>query len=114
MAIRITCPGCKTSLTLDEKMRGKKVRCRECEKVLNIPAANGKPKKEAADDEAIQEERKVKAKTAAASHHDEDGDEEEDRPAKKKKKKKAGPGVMTGVLIGGSALFVLLLAGVGV
>ena len=38
MAIRITCPGCKTTLTLDDEKRGQKVRCDNCDKALNIPA----------------------------------------------------------------------------
>src|SRR5215208_164853 len=42
MSLRITCPACKISYTVDDELRGKKIRCRECDKPLNIPAAERK------------------------------------------------------------------------
>ena len=90
MAIRITCPGCETSLTLSEDKRGKKVRCRACEKVLSIPAINGKASKHAEpeedEEEAVQDEPQLKVKPGRKNDVD-DEDEESDRPAKKKKNK---------------------------
>ena len=93
MTLRITCPGCKTSLKLGDDMRGRKVRCTHCDKGLNIPAANGKLR-----DEEEEEER----------------DEEEERPAKKKKKKKkkgAPVGLLVGIGVG--VLLLLIVGGVG-
>jgi hypothetical protein len=108
MAIRITCSGCQTALTLSDAMRGKKVRCKACAKVLSIPAKS-LAKADEHDEEAIQDQPRLKASKASAPVEDEaDGDQ--DRPAKKKKKKKSkqGPNVL---LIGGAAaIFVVLIA----
>lgn len=38
MSIRITCPDCDTANNVADEMRGKKVRCRECERSLSVPA----------------------------------------------------------------------------
>ncbi len=114
MAIRITCPDCKTALTLDEDKRGRKVRCRSCQKVLSIPAANAS-KRETETEEALQQGRKLKVKTAPAPEEEEQL-EEEDRPAKKKKKgKKAKKGSSSTLLfvIGAVAILLLLLVGGG-
>jgi predicted Zn finger-like uncharacterized protein len=112
MAIRITCPGCKTSLTLNEDKRGRKVRCRNCENVLNVPAANGS-KRKTEDAEVTQTDRKLKVKAAPAPEEEEQ-DEEERRPAKKKKKgKKAKKGLSPILLMTGVAVGVVLLVGVG-
>jgi len=110
MAFRITCPGCKTAMKLDDDMRGRKVRCENCDKTLNIPGSNGKKPK---DDDAVQEGRKLK-NTAAKADEDEPQDEEQDeeRPAKKKKKKKKKKSSSMGLLIGGGAAIVVLLIAV--
>ena len=99
MALRITCPGCKTALTFGDDKRGRKVRCSSCEKVLNIPAANGKKLPED-EEEGFQEGRKLKATAARADEEDEQ-EEEEEQPIKKKKKKKKKKSAMSGMLIGG-------------
>ncbi|MCI0680790.1 MAG: HEAT repeat domain-containing protein [Gemmataceae bacterium] len=41
MALSITCPACQTSLSLDQSLAGKKVRCPRCQAVLDVPAAAG-------------------------------------------------------------------------
>ena len=51
MAIQINCPSCKTVNNIDEEKRGRKVRCRKCEKPISVPAE---------DEEAVQEEPKRK------------------------------------------------------
>jgi ribosomal protein S27E len=116
MAIRITCPGCQTALTLDDKMRGKKVRCKACAKVLSIPAvAKAKALAHAGEleEETVQDEPRVKLKKASAPPED-DSASDDDRPAKKKKKKKNGKKGSGALIIGGvAALFLLLLAGGG-
>jgi len=43
MAIRITCPACKSSYPIDDALRGKRILCRECNKHLVVPAAKTKP-----------------------------------------------------------------------
>jgi predicted Zn finger-like uncharacterized protein len=112
MAIRITCPGCKTAMKLGDDKRGKKVRCSECDKVLNIPGMNGK--KQHDDDEAMQEGQKLKAKAAVATADEEEEEEpEEERPAKKKKKKKKKQGSGMGLIIGIVAGVVVLLLAAG-
>ncbi len=90
MAIRMTCTGCESALSLADNLRGKKVRCKKCGVSIKVP-------EEDVDDV-------------------EDVDEQEDeRPAKKKKKKKKSKQGSNGILIAaGVAGMVLLLAGGGV
>ena len=113
MALRITCPGCKTAMKLDDDMRGRKVRCENCDKTLNIPGSNGK--KSDGDERAVQEGRKLKnAASKAEDDEPENEEQEEELPAKKKKKKKKKKGSSMGLLIGGgAAIAVLLIAVVG-
>lgn len=99
MAIRITCPGCETSLRLGDDKRGKKIRCPECEKVLSIPSANGKvPKPKPQDDDDLVES------------DDDEEDEEEEREARKKKRK---PFVFPIFWVGIAAAVLVLLGGGG-
>src|SRR4051794_3490700 len=39
MAIRITCPGCKSSYAIDNSLRGQRILCRDCQRPMVIPAA---------------------------------------------------------------------------
>lgn len=106
MSFRITCPGCKTAMTLDDDARGTKVRCDECDKILNIPGAST----------AVQESRKLKNAPSKADDDEprDEEEQEEQKPKKKKKKKKKKAGSSMGLLIGGGvAIAVLLIAGVG-
>ena len=108
MAIRITCPGCETSLTLDDEKGGKKVRCRACQKVLNVPSAGvkaGAPRRVpvAQDEELVEDDA-----------DDEERDEAEDRPAKKKKKKKKQPGFPVLIVSVAAAVVLVLVIGGGV
>jgi predicted Zn finger-like uncharacterized protein len=107
MSFRITCPGCKTAMKLDDDARGTKVRCENCDKTLNIPDASGKKPK---DDDALQEGRKLKNAASKADEEEPTSDEqEEQKPKKKKKKKKKKGGSSMGLLIGGGAAIAVLL-----
>jgi hypothetical protein len=95
-------------LTLDDKMRGKKVRCKGCAKVLSIPAAKAKVLAEGPEEEAVQDEPRVKLKKGSVP-----SEIDADPPPKKKKKKgKQGFGVL--IMGGAAALLLLLLVGGGV
>lgn len=89
MSIKITCPGCKNSFAVADEARGKKMRCRKCEKLLVIPA--GSPVEDANDESAEQTE-------------------EVEAPRKSKRKKKKAKANLLPVYIGGA---LLLLAGAG-
>jgi predicted Zn finger-like uncharacterized protein len=106
MTIRINCPSCETPNSVDEEMRGEKVRCRKCKEPFTVPAA----KKKRADDEAMQEGRKLKT-TAASSRKrsDDDEDEDNDRPIRKKAAAKKGfPVLLVLGGVGAILLFVIL------
>jgi len=50
MPVRITCATCKACFTVDDSLRGKSIKCRGCEKALNIPPRKAaKPDQQAAD-----------------------------------------------------------------
>jgi predicted Zn finger-like uncharacterized protein len=42
MSIRFTCPACDASYTIDDDMRGKKMRCRKCDESVTVPAKEPK------------------------------------------------------------------------
>src|SRR6478672_9097327 len=42
MAIRISCPSCQATFSLSDALRGKKIRCQQCDKMLSVPAGNSK------------------------------------------------------------------------
>jgi predicted Zn finger-like uncharacterized protein len=120
MAIRVVCPHCDAAFRVADDLRGKKVRCRECEKPVPVIAA--KPRQAEEDDEAREE--RVQAKPpkpvpAAARRRDEDDDrpvrrkpqryddEDEDddkRPAPGKGKKKSAMPLIVGGIVGGVVL----------
>lgn len=113
MTIRLTCPECQTALTLADSLRGKKVRCKGCEKVLSIPAAKalaGADDDDHAQEDAIQERPRLKATRTA----DEDAPQEDEPKKKKKKKKKTDKGSAALLIGAGAAVFVLLIVGGGV
>src|SRR5262249_21152274 len=43
MAVRVQCPGCGATLSMEEKVFGKQVRCPRCQKVLQVPAPKSAP-----------------------------------------------------------------------
>lgn len=97
MAIKITCPECETALTLSDDKRGKKVRCKSCEKVLSIPSANGKVKKpakeEEVDEQEDEEEEEAKDKPKGKGKPAKNEKSETSKNGKPAKKKKKGGGV---------------------
>jgi len=113
MAIKITCPGCKSTLTLADELRGKKVRCKKCETAVKVPDAaetavkvpdaNVGKRKRAAEEEVPQ-------KSNASASDDDTDEDEEDRP-KKKKKKKSQKGISPVMIL--APVFVLILLIVG-
>jgi hypothetical protein len=40
MPIRITCPSCKAAYPIANELRGKRIRCRECDRPLVIPGGD--------------------------------------------------------------------------
>ncbi|MBI1833111.1 MAG: trypsin-like peptidase domain-containing protein [Planctomycetes bacterium] len=108
MSIRIDCPSCDASNTVDDEKRGSKVRCRKCKEPFMVPA--GKKKRDDDDDDdqdSVQEGRKVKSKAAARIQADDDDD---DKPTPKKKKDEGGMGMI--LVLGGVAVaFLFLLIG---
>ncbi|MSQ95082.1 MAG: hypothetical protein EXR98_11080 [Gemmataceae bacterium] len=78
MAIRITCPACKTSQSVNEDKRGRKVRCSECDKSINVPESKRD------DDEAVQDRPRIKTKSTGRKDDDDD-DRDSDRPSLKKR-----------------------------
>ncbi len=103
MAIRITCPACKTSQTVGDDKRGRKVRCSECDKPISIPGASSA---------AIQDRPRVTAKASGRKSDDSD-DGDARTPAKKKAAAKSGMGLL---IVGGIAAVVLLplcIGGIG-
>jgi predicted Zn finger-like uncharacterized protein len=125
MSIRVVCPHCEAAFNVADDLRGKKVRCRECEKPVPVVAA--KPRR--ADDDEDEREEHVQARPSKpapapvrrgrADEDDErparnirkrdDDDEDDDRPAPRKGKKKSSS---TGLIVAAVGGGVVLLAGI--
>ena len=114
MSIRISCPSCEASLTVDDEKAGKKIRCRKCEEVISVPAAGSKKKRE--EETAVQSKRNVRVKARSRDDDDEDDDEddddEDDRRSRKKKAKGGAPVLLLSLLGGGALLLVLIGGGI--
>ncbi|MBI1830650.1 MAG: trypsin-like peptidase domain-containing protein, partial [Planctomycetes bacterium] len=110
MAIRMVCPSCKTPNTVNDDKRGRKVRCRECEEPISVPAAKNR------EAEAVQEKRSLKIKSSKAARQDDDDDEDDRRPVPKKKNEPDKKNATPMLLIGGIAavLLLCLLGGGGI
>ncbi len=116
MPIRITCPGCKTVNTAEEAKRGKKIRCEECDKILQVPAA----KKTTLAESAVQSSPKIKVKPTPQKKQRAEEEDDEDRPSTKRKAaskrnnttKKGSSSTM--LIVGGlAAVALFLMLGVG-
>jgi S1-C subfamily serine protease len=112
------CPHCDAAFNVADDLRGKKVRCRECEKPVPVVAA--KPRKADPDDdereERLQSKKPQKPVPASArrrddddearpvrrkaQRYDDDGDEDK-RPAAGKGKKKSAMPLIVGGIVGG-------------
>src|SRR5579885_3186823 len=114
MHVRVTCPECDASNTVDEEKRGKKVRCRKCDALIPVP--KGKPAPQDDDELEIVEEAPVKKKAAAPAakkrRDDDYDDEDDDRPRGKKGKTKAkrSPGATIAIV---AVLGVVIVGGLG-
>jgi predicted Zn finger-like uncharacterized protein len=134
MPILTTCPHCEEPYNLDDRQRGKKVRCRVCSDTFVVAeedeeqderpvlAEVSEDEEEEAvmadicddDEEAIQLAPRP-ARSPARARRDRDDDEEEDDPRprrRRQEKEPAGSGMML-LLIGGGVGLLLLLVGGG-
>ena len=81
VAIRITCPSCRAAYTVDDGLRGKKIRCKKCEEVFAVQPARGADHD---DEESPRSDRRIAAKPVPKAPVRAPRDEEEDeRPARK-------------------------------
>jgi len=100
MAIKVNCPHCDQAYTLVDEQAGKKVRCKTCTTVFEVPAP-GEGRQEAGASDAPRRGR-------PDEHDDRD---EEDRPRRRGRGRRAGIPVWVWPVIGGVVLFVLTLVG---
>ena len=96
MPIQITCPACKSKYTISDDLRGKKIRCRQCDKPLLVPAApSSKPKaagpRQEREEEGVSARRPTPPSTRPRSKDDDKDlkrpsrrmDDDEDRPRRR-------------------------------
>src|SRR5882672_7908695 len=92
MALKVICPSCRTSYQLADSVAGHKVRCKACQHVFRVEAANPPPPASSAGrnpDIAIR-----KGKPAAVTpapvlqpRRDDDEDDDRDRPRRRRGEK---------------------------
>jgi predicted Zn finger-like uncharacterized protein len=110
MAVTVNCPGCRTSYPVTEDLLGKKIRCKKCQETFTATASKS-PAGSRAADERITSRRPAR--------DDADDYEDEDDAPRRNGNGRARPGVKRppqksgnkGLLVGGIAGGVLLLAG---
>jgi predicted Zn finger-like uncharacterized protein len=117
MSMRITCPECKAMCKVEDDQCGKKVRCRECDRLLSVPAGGTKTvARDAEEDDGFYD---PKSKSAPASKR-RNRDDDDDRPAARRDRdggaspvaKKGGSGLLVVLLIAGGSLVALGLVSV--
>jgi predicted Zn finger-like uncharacterized protein len=99
MAITMNCPHCERAYTLADNLAGKKVRCKGCTTVFEVPASGKRREEEAVASDAPR-------RSARRDDYD-DRDEYEDRPRRKGRKR--GVPVWVWLVSGGG---LLLLVGI--
>ncbi len=67
MSLRITCPHCERTYVLDEELRGKKVRCKGCQKPFTIRAAIPPDADEPNDTDRMRKETRERAASRPAN-----------------------------------------------
>ena len=109
MPIEVTCPSCKATLPAPNEFAGKKIRCADCQGIVEVPAAKvdsapafAKPvsriwpqPEDVADDRAVK--RRLAADDEATSTRrkpKKEWDEDDDTDSRKRRGSK--PGVLTG------------------
>jgi predicted Zn finger-like uncharacterized protein len=114
MAVNVNCPGCRTSYPVTEDLLGKKIRCKKCQETFTATAAKSAVATRTADERITTRQ---PAKGGNGRYDDEDDAPQRNgngrgRPTAKRPAAKSGSN--KGLLIGGVAGGVLLLAaGVG-
>src|SRR5436309_3067341 len=96
MAIRLTCT-CGKTLKVDDKYRGKKIKCPACGERLIV---------EEGDDTGVQAEEPKKRPVKVAEERDDDDDEEEER---KPKKKQVAQRSMMPWILGGCGVLTMMM-----
>lgn len=89
MAIEVKCPGCEKRYRVPENLAGKRIRCKECQKAIAVPAELNE------DDELEEPEpepRPKKSKKVRVTPDEEDDRDDRPRKPKKGKRKKSKSG----------------------
>ncbi|VTS08634.1 hypothetical protein [Tuwongella immobilis] len=129
MAINVDCPGCGKELAVPENVRGKKIRCTNCETifVVPMPKSPSRTRSEAADDDDDAPKRKpgtsktsVRARldelSASSSNRrkkqrddDDDFDDEEVEVGSRRSARDRENPMMAQLMIGGGAAVILIV-----
>jgi predicted Zn finger-like uncharacterized protein len=103
MPIRVTCPSCEASYSVDDALRGKKVRCRDCGETVAVGASSSKDSRSTGGkkEEGISS-RPMSRSGAGSSRSDRDDRDDDDRPRRKAPAKKSS--MLLPLLLGGGAV----------
>ncbi len=85
MPIEVTCPSCQATLPIPENFTGKKVRCSDCQGIVDVPGTRAPAIAKAVVAKAIRKPDVVDEKRPSRRRRDAD-DEEEDAPRRKPKR----------------------------
>src|SRR5262245_19188679 len=108
MAIRVTCTSCDETFSVSENMRGKKVRCKECDKLVTVPGGKSKADPDA---DIVEEKKRTKLKAKSRFRDDDLDDDEDDEdsvdePAGRGRSTSKGGNPVLLIAVGGGALLV--------
>src|SRR5262249_40171170 len=110
MPIRITCPHCRDSYSVDEDLLGKRVRCRECKEAFTVQSPRRREDDE--DEGDRRPDRRVGARPSRAVEYEaprrSSRSRDEDDPPPRRKTKSGGLSPL--VLVGGGVGVLLLVA----
>ncbi len=112
MPIEVTCPSCQATLPAPDEFAGKKIRCADCQGIVEVPAAKvdsapafarpvarTRPQSEdVADDRAVKRRRAADDDEATSTRRKprKEWDEDEDDDNESRKRRGSKPGVLTG------------------
>jgi predicted Zn finger-like uncharacterized protein len=112
MAIRTTCPSCRTVYNLADQLAGKTVRCKKCEAAIVVRAAGEQEKVQTrppASKRSLVRDEGEEARPRRRIREEEDDDDDEDLPLPIRR---SNHGLIIGLIAGGVGLMLLLAGGI--
>jgi HEAT repeat protein/S1-C subfamily serine protease len=113
MPIRVVCPGCRGAYQVPDNLRGKKIRCKNCDKVIPVGGADDEPDVEVMAEDDYQKKKPTTARKPAPAVRRRGEDDEDDGPRRRRGgRDKDDEGSSVALIAGAVIALVIVAAGI--